>query len=74
MLGAAVMAFARDSGELASLSGVDMKLIALAHTLEVAVSRVLPSEGICGNVAAPCLIYLWEANRANDRLLATMLD
>ena len=29
------MAFARDSGELQSLSTVDMKLIALAHTLEV---------------------------------------
>ncbi|BDA44182.1 probable RNA-binding protein NOB1 [Coccomyxa sp. Obi] len=32
----AVMAFARDSGELHSLSTVDIKLIALAHTLEVA--------------------------------------
>jgi hypothetical protein len=30
------MAFARDVGELQSLSGVDMKLIALAHTLEKA--------------------------------------
>ena len=30
-----VMAFARDTGELQSLSSVDMKLIALAHTLEV---------------------------------------
>ena len=29
------MAFARDSGELQSLSSVDMKLIALAHTLEL---------------------------------------
>ncbi len=29
------MAFARDSGELQSLSSVDMKLIALAHTLEM---------------------------------------
>ncbi len=28
------MAFARDVGELQSLSGVDLKLIALAHTLE----------------------------------------
>ena len=33
----AVMAFARDVGELQSLSGVDLKLIALAHTLEKAV-------------------------------------
>ena len=32
----AVMAFARDVGELQSLSGVDLKLIALAHTLEKA--------------------------------------
>ncbi|KAK9915522.1 hypothetical protein WJX75_000206 [Coccomyxa subellipsoidea] len=32
----AVMAFARASGELHSLSTVDIKLIALAHTLEVA--------------------------------------
>lgn len=31
------MAFARDVGELQSLSGVDLKLIALAHTLEKAV-------------------------------------
>ena len=30
------MAFARDVGELQSLSGVDLKLIALAHTLEEA--------------------------------------
>lgn len=30
------MAFARDVGELQSLSGVDLKLIALAHTLEKA--------------------------------------
>ncbi len=30
----AVMAFARDVGELQSLSGVDLKLIALTHTLE----------------------------------------
>ena len=28
------MAFARDVGELQSLSGVDLKLIALTHTLE----------------------------------------
>ena len=32
----AVMAFARDVGELQSLSGVDLKLIALTHTLEKA--------------------------------------
>ena len=32
----AVMAFARDVGELQSLSGVDLKLIALVHTLEKA--------------------------------------
>ena len=32
----AVLAFARDVGELQSLSGVDLKLIALAHTLEKA--------------------------------------
>ena len=30
----AVMAFARDVGELQSISGVDLKLIALTHTLE----------------------------------------
>lgn len=34
--GDAVMAFARASGEVASLSAVDIKLIALAHTFEVA--------------------------------------
>lgn len=32
----AVMAFAKASGEVASLSAVDIRLIALAHTLEVA--------------------------------------
>ena len=31
------MAFARDVGELQSLSGVDLKLLALTHTLEMSV-------------------------------------
>ena len=34
MSSCAVMAFARDVGELQSISGVDLKLIALTHTLE----------------------------------------
>lgn len=42
------MRFARDTGELHSLSKVDIKLLALAHTLEVAArgSDHLPSKPV----------------------------
>lgn len=42
------MRFARDTGELNSLSKVDIKLLALVHTLEVAArgSDHLPSKPV----------------------------